>query len=101
MDPPLSHPQATQSAATLSSAHLHKPSSDTKKRSAPYKLTDSPPRKRKPPTLLSSQRRDVDEAVKQLEPNARGRYCVVTRADDDQTVLEYVHVLAAATPTVS
>lgn len=64
------------------------------------KLTDSAPRKRKPPTLLSSQRRDVDEAIKQLEPNARGRYCVVTRADDDQTVLEYAHVLAAATPTV-
>ncbi len=66
------------------------------KRSAPSK----PPHKRRrknTKTLLTGQRQNVDETIKQLQPNADGPYCVVTRATREFAVLDYSHVLPVAT----
>ncbi|KAI0669209.1 hypothetical protein C8Q78DRAFT_978002 [Trametes maxima] len=48
-------------------------------------------------SLSTHQRKNVDTAVKALEPNATGVYCVVTRASANMTILEYAHVVAADT----
>ncbi|KAI0760146.1 hypothetical protein C8Q74DRAFT_1177319, partial [Fomes fomentarius] len=45
----------------------------------------------------TGQRQNVDETVKQLQPNADGSYCVVTRATREFAVLDYSHVLPVAT----
>ncbi|KAI0827572.1 hypothetical protein BC628DRAFT_1418194 [Trametes gibbosa] len=48
-------------------------------------------------SLSSDQRRNVNDAIKQLEPNVDRPFCVVTRASVGCTILEYAHVLPAAT----
>lgn len=68
----------------------------------PAKFLHPRPRKRQKLTvsdsLLTTRRRNVDEAVKQLDPSADGPYCVVTRTTRQFAILDYVHVLPVATP---
>ncbi|KAI0827612.1 hypothetical protein BC628DRAFT_1418252 [Trametes gibbosa] len=75
-----------------------KSSGSSKKRAMKASKTPQKRRKQKP-SLQSSQRRNVDNAIKQLEPNADRPFCVVSRAFVDFTILEYAHVLPAATPS--
>ena len=70
----------------------------SKKLKRPPKSHPTPFKRRKASSSLrTTQRRNVDDAVKQLQPNATLPYCVVTRATADMTIIEYAHVLEAAT----
>lgn len=48
-------------------------------------------------SLLTFQRRNVDDEARKLEPGADSTYCVVTRASPAYTIIKYTHVLGAAT----
>ncbi|KAL1702293.1 hypothetical protein EV121DRAFT_159581, partial [Schizophyllum commune] len=47
--------------------------------------------------LLGAQRRNVDSAIKALQPSAKSPHCVVTLAYNTVTYLEYAYVVECAT----
>ncbi|KAL1722338.1 hypothetical protein EV715DRAFT_287360 [Schizophyllum commune] len=57
------------------------------------------PRKRchKQSSIGSAQRRNVDSAIKALQPSAKSPYCVVTLASNTVTYLEYAYVVERTT----
>lgn len=72
-----------------------------RKQRRPAKSHGTPFKRRKTySSLLTTQRRNVDDAVKELESNSTRPYCVVTQASADMTILEYAYVVGAATPDV-
>ncbi|KAL1753048.1 hypothetical protein FB107DRAFT_264903, partial [Schizophyllum commune] len=78
----------------------YEPSPDpprTRKR-RPQPLATPYKRRKTSSSLLTTQRRNVDDAVKAHEPNATTVFCVVTKASAEMTILGYAHVLSVGTP---
>ena len=92
--------QSSESEGKEADGSEYEPSPDpprTRKR-RPQPLATPYKRRKTSSSLLTTQCRNVDDAVKALEPNATTVFCVVTKASAEMTILDYAHVVSVGTP---